>query len=317
MIKTFISNEYGQEDQFWEKMWQDVRLDDYERRCGHGSLGFLLDEYLPRDGRILEGGCGPGHWVMYYRKKGYDIIGVDYAQKTIDRLHDMFGDIPVYKGDVTRLDFPNDHFDACYSGGVVEHFEEGPEEALREAHRVLKPGGRLLITVPYVNLSRQMVADRHIRISQKKFTRIAPRLDGRKAIWSLCSKPGISLSPVCDYHFHEYILTISEFRGYLEESGFSVESVIPFSVKYGLRDYEIYRKIQQNRIKRQAVSNFDMSSQNRQITSKGTGNKIKAVAGLFWQTVTDIEKSNNMFSSLIIKIMKSTFANLVMFVAKK
>jgi len=49
------------------------------------------------------------------------------------------------------MSFPNDYFDAVVSYGVFEHFEDGAEKALHEHLRVLKPGGNLVITLPYHN----------------------------------------------------------------------------------------------------------------------------------------------------------------------
>ena len=59
--------------------------------------------------------------------------------------------MPVIQGDILDLKYPDAHFDAYISQGVIEHFEEGPQQALNEAWRVLKPDGLAFITVPYLN----------------------------------------------------------------------------------------------------------------------------------------------------------------------
>jgi SAM-dependent methyltransferase len=53
--------------------------------------------------------------------------------------------------DARRLSYGDDYFDMVYPMSVVEHIEgpDGDREAMREMMRVLKPGGRLVVSVPY------------------------------------------------------------------------------------------------------------------------------------------------------------------------
>ena len=96
--------------------------------------------YPPK--RILEGGCGIGKYVIAYRKLGYDIVGVDFSGDTIKRIKEEVDEkLPVYEADVTALPFGDGFFDCYYSGGVLEHFEDGPDCLLKEARRILKKGG--------------------------------------------------------------------------------------------------------------------------------------------------------------------------------
>jgi SAM-dependent methyltransferase len=83
----------------------------------------------------------------------------------------------VYRGvrheDLQALSFADGELDACVSGDVLEHVPE-PRAALREAHRVLRPGGLWLATVPFfgthdVSEVRAVLADgtvRHLRPPQ-------------------------------------------------------------------------------------------------------------------------------------------------------
>jgi ubiquinone/menaquinone biosynthesis C-methylase UbiE len=60
-------------------------------------------------------------------------------------------------GDILDIHYPDSSFDAYVSMGVIEHFEEGPGQALLEAHRVLKPDGLIFVSVPTVNTLRKVV----------------------------------------------------------------------------------------------------------------------------------------------------------------
>jgi SAM-dependent methyltransferase len=54
-------------------------------------------------------------------------------------------------GDVRSIDSPDGTFDAVYSPGVCEHFEEGPEAILIEARRILRHGGIAVVSTPCFN----------------------------------------------------------------------------------------------------------------------------------------------------------------------
>lgn len=75
--------------------------------------------------------------------------GIDISLPIVRRARAELGrtSLRAPVADVRRLPFRNDAFDAVYSMGTVEHFDE-TERAVEEIHRVLKPGGRAVIGVP-------------------------------------------------------------------------------------------------------------------------------------------------------------------------
>lgn len=93
---------------------------------------------LPRATRVLDAGCGEGVLVEEYADR-LAIVGLD-ASYASDR---------VQQGSLTALPFPDGSFDAAICLDVLEHltFEEQPQ-ALAELHRILKPGGELLVSIP-------------------------------------------------------------------------------------------------------------------------------------------------------------------------
>jgi len=112
---------------------------------------------LPRQGRILDAGCGLGRWLIYLWDLGYTIQGMDVSADALKAIRDYNKSIPLCQGDVESAPFVNTCFDAIISLGVIEHFEADPSKALREAHRLLKEDGILLLTVPYQNLIRRLI----------------------------------------------------------------------------------------------------------------------------------------------------------------
>lgn len=92
-----------------------------------------------RTSRILDVGCGEGLLVEEYRQLGYDMTGVDLN----------YSSAAVVRGDITQLAFPGASYDVVLALDVIEHLNfHDQERALAEIHRVLKPGGVFLATIP-------------------------------------------------------------------------------------------------------------------------------------------------------------------------
>ncbi len=80
---------------------------------------------------------------------GAHAYGVDISEPTVAQAHAAFNGRPLHGavGDVRHIPFADASFDAVYSMGTIEHFDE-TECAVSEIVRVLKPGGRAIIGVP-------------------------------------------------------------------------------------------------------------------------------------------------------------------------
>jgi ubiquinone/menaquinone biosynthesis C-methylase UbiE len=85
----------------------------------------------------------------------YHAEGLDFSREIIDALKAAAPSIPWHHGDIRAMPFPDNTFSLLLCWGVVEHFEAGPEPALRELYRVLAPGGTCFVSVPYLNQWRQ------------------------------------------------------------------------------------------------------------------------------------------------------------------
>ncbi len=98
--------------------------------------------------RVLEIGCGVGTDGLQFTRAGAIYTGVDLTEAAIDLARQNFesaglrGECRV--ADAESLDFADETFDVVYSHGVLHHTPD-IEAALREVHRVLKPGGRAIV----------------------------------------------------------------------------------------------------------------------------------------------------------------------------
>ena len=210
---------------FWDTCWNTkfASADFSAARQGRLDLtkkkAFL--RYLPRNGRILEAGCGLGKIVMALRAHGYDVEGVEWGAETVALLNQHFPDLPVREGDVRALDVSDSIYAGYTSLGVIEHREAGPEPFLTEAFRVLQPGGVAFISVPQMNILRRMKA----RLSMYAHT------------------------PSTDLDFYQYAFSREEFTQIIEDAGFKVIDWLGYSALKGVRDeIPLIRWLAQNNI---------------------------------------------------------------------
>jgi len=141
---------------YWTNAWKE-HGDPSKRlkRILRGPEFRIMKPYLaslPADAKILDGGCGLGEWTVALGRKGYKTLGIDVSAETIAKLQQVFPDISFAVADIRDTKLPSENFDIYISWGVFEHFEEGFQRCVREAYRVLRPGGLLFITVPFDNL---------------------------------------------------------------------------------------------------------------------------------------------------------------------
>lgn len=146
--------------EYWDNLWNRTDGKSYWARAEQGKalgdFGHLYLRHLRKGASILEAGCGLGQVVLSLRALGYDCHGLDYAEKTIGNLNSIFPDVPFHVGDIRKLPFENDMFEGYVSLGVIEHFHDGQLEMIKEAARVLKPGGFAFISVPFYNDYRKL-----------------------------------------------------------------------------------------------------------------------------------------------------------------
>jgi SAM-dependent methyltransferase len=99
--------------------------------------------------RLLDFGCGAGGFLMQMAKHGWDVCGIDVSEDSVRRLRDEMG-IKALAGSLPHPDLIPASFDVITMWHALEHVH-APAEVLREAHRLLSPGGKLIIAVPNID----------------------------------------------------------------------------------------------------------------------------------------------------------------------
>lgn len=140
----------------WEEVWAEASID-------RQLLNLQKDAYfqhitnlatsIPKNGSILEAGCGLGRWSFYLNEMGFDTIGIDIAKTAIKRAHKYAKekriDSDLVVADVEHLPFRDGTFDLILSLGVIEHFVRGNRDrVMKESYRCLRKKGILFLTTP-------------------------------------------------------------------------------------------------------------------------------------------------------------------------
>ena len=121
----------GQEKRPWNPYWRVYEL--------------LQDAYRGPSQRLLDFGCGWGDASMCYAHIGYQVSGFDVCEENVlecrrrAERYRFSGSTDFSVQAAENLGYPDESFDVVAGLDILHHVEVGP--ALREARRVLKPGG--------------------------------------------------------------------------------------------------------------------------------------------------------------------------------
>lgn len=135
--------------EFEHQAWQQA-VDQYDAsfsRLTRQTIPAILDALNIQKGtRLLDVACGPGYLAAAARQKGAEAIGVDFSSEMLSRAKQLHADLHFQEDDAESLQtFEDRSFDAAVMNFGIVHLSE-PENALKAAYRVLKPGGKMAFT---------------------------------------------------------------------------------------------------------------------------------------------------------------------------
>jgi ubiquinone/menaquinone biosynthesis C-methylase UbiE len=197
----------SQDEKVWTKEWDKLSTESEIQIWDFFGLRQWITKFTPRYGKTIEAGCGLGRYVFYLSKMGIDIEGVDFSESVIERLNQWKSDNgynnQFIKGNILNLDYPDNSLSGYISLGVVEHFIDGPHEALAEAYRVLRPGGVAIISTPNISFYIFILKIRD------KFKHIIKKIIRHKGQKDL---------------FHQYWYRPGKLSRFMREAGFDVRA---------------------------------------------------------------------------------------------
>src|SRR5262249_34256030 len=100
------------------------------------------------NGRLLDFGCGGGSFLERMHKQGWSRVGLDTSEAAVRSIRSELG-LAAPVGTLPHPELAPESFDVITMWHALEHVH-APLDVLREAHRLLAPGGRLLVAVPNI-----------------------------------------------------------------------------------------------------------------------------------------------------------------------
>jgi SAM-dependent methyltransferase len=109
----------------------------------------IVRKHLKKGDKILDMCCGSGTFLVPLHQEGYDVEGIEISGKMIEKAFEKNESIRIHQQDARKTDKPDDHYDMVLlmgdSIGVIPDCIDRIS-VIRECARVLKPGGRFVLT---------------------------------------------------------------------------------------------------------------------------------------------------------------------------
>jgi len=151
-------------DPIWEKRYKDDP--SYRSRYPWTNIVSFVFRNRPRDKKpedtvVMEIGCGTGNNLWFVAREGFRASGIDCSKTAINHAIEWFKDegleADLRVGDFTDLPYTDNSFDLIFDRASLSFVgKTAASRTIKEIHRVLKPGGRLLLC-PYSNTSSSLV----------------------------------------------------------------------------------------------------------------------------------------------------------------
>ena len=119
-----------------------------KRATADHYLDLLAAAHAPKNGRLLEIGCGAGNFLLQATRRGFDVTGIEYSPYACARARQTLGGVGrVLQGEIEVIAPDAGTYDVVVLCDVIEHVRQ-PADFLGKVLAALRPGGLLLVVTP-------------------------------------------------------------------------------------------------------------------------------------------------------------------------
>ncbi len=139
---------------FWDRIAARYSRKDVPDQAAYETKLAKTDGYLKPDDRVLEIGCGTGTTALHHAPSAGHILATDISAKMIDIAREKAADAGVENvsfevSSIDDLDAAPDQYDVILAHSILHLVEDVPR-TLRQLRRMLKPGGLLIQSTPFI-----------------------------------------------------------------------------------------------------------------------------------------------------------------------
>ena len=144
---------------YWEERWANSGVDKDEFENENIYPIKYANLAIKKGDKILEAGCGAGRVYFHYKKRGFNIKGIDFSKNGIKNILEKDPSADVEVGNISKVQYPNENFDTILAFGLYHNIEDINElkKSFSETVRILKKNGQLVTSVRFDSLENNII----------------------------------------------------------------------------------------------------------------------------------------------------------------
>lgn len=186
ILESIIAFQSEQNDNELRLFKSRVSADQYRKHY------YKVAQYVPPGARVLDWGCGPGHFSYGLSRLGFQTSGYGFFEFALrSQMPESYEFTHGSLDDPIGIPYADESFDAVVSMGVLEHVREtGGDElaSLREIRRILRPGGHFLC----FHFPNRLSAIEQLNVRLGRYHHHIYKYDASDIRW-LCGESGLHL----------------------------------------------------------------------------------------------------------------------------